>query len=56
MGYEVKKKYPGEPSAFGYFQNQYPGSRLKVVSFEGKSRGKAGKSRGFLYPWEIYRE
>ena len=54
MAYEVKKKYPGEPSAFGYFKSQYPGSRLNVVSLEG--RAKTGKPRGFIYPWEIYRE
>jgi predicted AAA+ superfamily ATPase len=54
LGYEVKKKYPGEPSAFGYFKSQYPGSELKVVSLEG--RHKTGKPREFIYPWEIYRE
>jgi predicted AAA+ superfamily ATPase len=52
--YEVKKKYPGEPSAFSYFRSQYPGCRLKVVSLEG--RVKTGKPREFIYPWEIYRE
>ncbi len=51
-GFEVKKKFPGIPSAFKYFESQYPGSALNVFALEGK----AGKARNFLYPWEIYRE
>lgn len=52
LGFEVKKKYPGIPPAFKYFESQYPGSVLNVFALEGQ----AGKPRHFLYPWEIYRE
>lgn len=49
--FEVKSKYPGIPSAFRYFDSQYPGSDLYVVALEGR----VSKSRDFLYPWEINR-
>lgn len=53
-GFEVKKKYSGKLSAFGYFAGKYPGSMLKCIALEGRT--VPGKNREFIYPWEIYKE